>query len=106
MKTILQKLIQYPFTLLFFLLIFPAVSTFAQETMEEAMAIVRKITDPDPMRQDKLRATKTWELVTARMEVLNNAEGIVSGLFPGKTLERADAVAAARAVHSKDGEVD
>ncbi len=52
------------------------------QTLEQAIAVVASIKDPDPLKQDRLRAKKAVELVTARVKVVNDFWGTVFQTLP------------------------
>ena len=53
----------------------PASAQSAPENIEDAVAIVAKITDPDPGKQDALKAQAAYNMVTDRIKIINDASG-------------------------------
>lgn len=54
----------------------------APENIDDAIAIVAKITDPDPARQDELKARAAFNMVTDRIKILNDTSGWVFQRIP------------------------
>lgn len=51
-------------------------------TIEEAIEKIKAITDPDPFRQDRLRAEEAKRIVSKRVKVLNDVSGTLLQTMP------------------------
>jgi hypothetical protein len=60
----------------------PAYAQSAPEKIEDAIAIVAKITDPDPHKQDELRTRAAFNMVTDRIKIINDVSGAVLQTIP------------------------
>jgi hypothetical protein len=86
-----------------------AISVCAQEpeTIEEAIQKIKTITDPDPFRQDRLRAEEARKIVSNRVTVINDGSGTFLQTIPmdvwnwvtenGNLKSRGEVLSAARA---------
>jgi hypothetical protein len=54
----------------------------APEKIEDAIAIVAKITDPDPHKQDELRARAAFNMVRDRIKIINDVGGAILQTMP------------------------
>lgn len=52
------------------------------ETIEQAIAAVKAVTDPDPIKQDRQRAEKALKIVQARVKVINDLSGTFLQTIP------------------------
>jgi hypothetical protein len=78
----------------------------APETIEDAIAQVAAIKDPDPYKQDRLKANAAFKMVTNRILIINDISGTMLQTIPadiwndftscGRTKARAEALAVAR----------
>ncbi|MCF8234265.1 MAG: hypothetical protein K9G67_09615 [Bacteroidales bacterium] len=63
------------FVLLLSAALLPLKQVSAQNTIDEAVELIKKIKHADPFQQDRLRAEKAFQIVTDRVEVLNDFSG-------------------------------
>src|SRR2546430_7850435 len=54
----------------------------APDTIEQAIAQVKRITDPDPAAQDRKRAEEAMRIVQNRMKVINDVSGTFLQTIP------------------------
>lgn len=95
------------FLALCFCLLFYSTPMRAQQTIDDAVALVKAITDSDPNVQDRKRAEKAVEIVRTRVEVLNDFSGTFLQTLPvdfwnyfkeeGNIKTRAEVISVARA---------